>query len=65
MATEKTFEELKQERESQIVEHFASLRFSGLTVEEASIIVMKKFNIFSRVTVWAIRKRVEKRNAEK
>lgn len=65
MATNKSYKEKKEEREDQIVAWYASMRFSGLTVEEATLVVMEKFNIFSRTTVWSIRKRVEKRNARK
>jgi len=65
MATNKSYKEKKEEREDQIVEYYTSLRFSGLSVEDATLLVMDKFSIFSRTTVWSIRNRVEKRNAQK
>jgi len=65
MATNKSYKEKKEEREDQIVEYYTILRFSGLSVEDATLLVMEKFSIFSRTTVWSIRKRVEKRNAQK
>jgi len=65
MATNKSYKEKKEEREDQIVAWYTGMRFSGLTVEEATVVVMEKFSIFSRTTVWSIRKRVEKRNAQK
>jgi hypothetical protein len=62
MATEKTFKEIKEEREDKIVEHYASLCFQGFTNKEATDATLKKFNIFSRTTLWSIKKRVAKRN---
>lgn len=63
--TTKTFKEEKIEREDKIVEHYASLMFQGFTNAEATNATMTKFKIYSRSTLWAIKKRVAKRANEK
>ena len=58
---QKTFKEKKEERENKIVEHYASLIFQGFTNKEATDATMDKFGIYSRSTLWAIKKRVAER----
>ncbi len=59
--SKKTFKETKIEYEDNVARHYASLIFSGLSNKEASEATMTKFNIFSRTTLWSIKKRVAKR----
>lgn len=62
--TIKPYKEKKEEREERIVEHIAALKFSGLSESEAQSSAMKKFEIYSRTTIWSIKKRVAKRAEE-
>ena len=59
------FRQQQEKREAEISAEYARLMSApgamAGAVEEA---IMKKFKIFSRATVWAIRKRVSKRQAE-
>jgi len=57
-----TYRDNKEKREQEISDHYAALVFTGFDKSSATIATMKKFNIFSRVTIWAIRKRVTERN---
>lgn len=62
MTTQKTRFVLEREkREQEVVDYFNSLRFADIPYGEAETLTMKKFNIYSRVTIWAIRKRVKAR----
>ena len=65
MAATKTYKDIKAEQESKIVEHYASLMFQGFTNKEATDATLKKFNIYSRTTLWAIKKRVAEREKAK
>ena len=57
----KPFKEKKEDRENKIVEHYAGLVFQGFTNKEATDATMNKFDIYSRSTLWAIKKRVAER----
>jgi len=63
--TTKTYKEEKIERENKIVEHFAGLIFQGFSNSEATSATMIRFKIYSRSTLWAIKKRVAERYSTK
>lgn len=65
MTAKLSYKEQKEKREQEIVDKYNLHMFGSCSATEAEKLVMEEFGIFSRSTVWAIRRRVDKRNTKK
>jgi hypothetical protein len=59
--TKLTYKAEKGLREANINADFNSYLFEGRSKSDAELLIMNKYRIFARSTVWAIRKRVASR----